>query len=129
MTVLCRQGPPVGGAALRDPVPEAEMMSTGGGTDVRRELLYVAWEGQARGPCWPGGGHLRVLGPWTWVASLLLPLFQGLKNPAVSSISLRPLPRRAVDPLGSQPGSLGGCWRCTAFMSFGGLLGPVTFLN
>lgn len=61
-TVLCTRGPP-GEAALRDPVPEAEMMSTGGGMHVRSKLLCAAWEDQARGPWWPGGGHLRVLGP------------------------------------------------------------------
>ena len=33
------------------------------------------------GPVVARGGHLRVLGPWTWVASLLLPLFRGLKYP------------------------------------------------
>lgn len=85
VTVLCRawgqcraHGPPEE-APLRDPIPEAEMMSAGGGTHVRSKLLCAAWEG-------------RVLGPWTWVASLLLPLFRGLKYPAVSSLFPRPSP-------------------------------------
>ena len=76
VTVPCTRGPP-GEAALRDPVPEAEMMSTAGGMHVRSKLLCAAWEGQARGPWWPGGGHLRVLGPWTWWCPFSCPCFGG----------------------------------------------------
>lgn len=67
VTVLCRawgqcraHGPPEE-APLRDPIPEAEMMSAGGGTHVRSKLLCAAWEGQARGPWWPRDG---ISGCW-----------------------------------------------------------------
>ena len=60
VTVLCRawgqcraHGPPEE-APLRDPIPEAEMMSAGGGTHVRSKLLCAAWEGQARARGGPG---------------------------------------------------------------------------
>lgn len=79
-----------------------------------------------------------MLGPWTWVASLLLPLFRGLKYPAVSSLFPRPSPRHVVDPTPTPPPP----WESACiplrllaphslrvFVSFGELLGPVTFLN
>lgn len=45
------------------PSPEAEMMSTGWGHARQEQAAVRAWEDQAQGPWWPGGGHLRVLGP------------------------------------------------------------------